>query len=434
MQEDILRQIREYPHLLGIAAGKLLLSDIHSEMIRYIWDTQESRGIQAHRGSYKTTANTIIAPIWWMLFHPNDRIGIIRKTATDAFETVATIRNLMRLEELQAIFKMAHGLAPKAITNRKDKVTYNFKSTITPEGNLNAYGVDGAITGSHLDRIIVDDVITRRDRWSKAERERTKDYIREIQTNILDPGQPLSAAGTPWHPDDAWTVLPEPKKYTIEECQILSPEEIEAKRKLTTPALFAINYLLEHRASEDCLFSTPCMNKWDWTSKSEVVAHVDASFQGTHTSALTIAQDTAEGKIQMTGFTDTGHIKEWIPQIYSLLKRYRVKKIWVETNPDKGYTAELLRNYIEEHTDAFQQKTEVIEYHEDLKKDVKIATYLYKYWDDVIWDEYTEAEYLSQVTEWMEGQEPDDAPDSAASLLRMWRDGEGSLPDGYWGW
>jgi hypothetical protein len=37
----------------------------------------------------------------------------------------------------------------------------------------------------------------------------------------------------------------------------------------------------------------------------------------------------------------------------------------------------------------------------------------------LVWDENIQPEYMNQILDYMEGQEPDDCPDSAASLLRM---------------
>ena len=50
-----IEQIRQHPHILGHLGGKSLLTEMHSDWIRYIWDTTRSRSLKAHRGSYKST-------------------------------------------------------------------------------------------------------------------------------------------------------------------------------------------------------------------------------------------------------------------------------------------------------------------------------------------------------------------------------------------
>ncbi|MDR1901640.1 MAG: hypothetical protein LBQ88_05070, partial [Treponema sp.] len=49
----------------------------------------------------------------WMLFHPNDRIALIRKNFKAAADVIRAIAGAMEREEVQAIFKQAHGKAPR---------------------------------------------------------------------------------------------------------------------------------------------------------------------------------------------------------------------------------------------------------------------------------------------------------------------------------
>ena len=57
-------------------------------------------------------------------------------------------------------------------------------------------------------------------------------------------------------------------------------------------------------------------------------------------------------------------------------------------------------------------------YHEVQNKHVKIVNYLGEMWQDIEWAEETQPEYLEQIVDYREKEEPDDAPDSAAALLR----------------
>lgn len=238
-EAEVVSMILQKPHYLGNIAGKDKLTDIHSDWIKYIWETNKHRSLQAHRGSYKSTAIGAVGVVWWLLQHPDDRIAIVRKTFTDAADTVSTIAKIMSDPKIKEIFRILQGELPEFITRRKEKIEFTFKKTKTNEGSVEAFGLDAAFTGRHFDRMLLDDVVTLKDRQSRAERERTKDIIREIQTNIIDPGKPVSFIGTPWHSEDAWTICPKPVKYTISDCHILSEEDIAEKRKLTTASLFA---------------------------------------------------------------------------------------------------------------------------------------------------------------------------------------------------
>jgi hypothetical protein len=123
-------------------------------------------------------------------------------------------------------------------------------------------------------------------------------------------------------------------------------------------------------------------------------------------------------------FTD--HIEKEVPRIRELMRYYRCTKIFVETNPDKGYTAKLLGQNITNPDEV--RPIRVIEYHEKMDKHIKITSYGLRYWKDIVWcndicgskvnGDPTSA-YISQVLDYREKQEPDDCPDSMASLLKM---------------
>jgi len=411
---DHLIKIREYPHLLGNLIGKDKLKEIHSEWITYAWDDVKHKSLQAHRGSYKTTAITIVGAIWWLLFNPNDRIAIVRKGFTDASDCVKSIRSAFQLPILCGLFEYAHGLSPKLFVKRDARLTFNFKRKSTPEGSIDAYGLETNLTGKHYDKIITDDIITLKDRISSTEREKTKEFVREMRTNIIDPGKSFVGVGTPWHKLDAWgevkdsiEVMPRPiKKYSIMDCDILNEEEIQQKKSVTTPSLFAANYLLQHMSSEESIFKEPFFKEWNYSYEGR--AHLDAKYWGTDTNALTIMAKKPDGRIQAVGFTFNENVKEKYGFIYHKWLNYRTGTMYNESNADKAFLADELS----------KMGIPVQSYHESMNKHVKITSWLLKYWNLIDWDYRTDDEYLCQIVEYIEGASVDDAPDSAASLLR----------------
>lgn len=406
-----LKQIRVQPHILGLIAGKNKLTSLHSQWIRYLWDTNEHLSLQAHRGSYKTTAVTVIGSIWWLLFHPEDRVAIIRKTATDASAVLHMISLIMQDPGVKALFALAHGKAPKPTLKQGNQLSWDFKTIPTPEASITGHGLDGSLTGKHYDKIMLDDVITMKDRISRAERERTKEVLREIYTNIIDPGKSVAHAGTPWHRDDAWQDAPNPiQKYSVSDCGLLSPAEIAQKKKTTTPFLYSANYDLEITTAQDMLFKDPFFLPWDYTVRTGIYSHIDAAFQGTHTCALTIMARKPDGRIQAIGHLSPGNIKDWITDASRLMKRRLTQELFMETNPDKGYSLDKFRD-----TKVIPRCTD---YQEKQNKTLKISSILYEAWDSIDWDPDTDPEYMNQILDWREGMEPDDAPDSAATLLR----------------
>lgn len=404
--------VRDEPHRLGWLMGKDRLGPLHSTMIRHVWDSfDEHRALQGHRGSYKTTAVLEVGSVRWLLFFPNDRIAILRKKHADAAAVVSTISKAMRVPEVQAVFEAAHGCVPEAVTDRYGEVTFSFKSTNTPEASVTALGLDSGYTGHHYDKVILDDFVTLKDRLSRAEREKTKEQVREVITNVLDPGRAAGFTGTPWARGDAWEVVPvEPLRYTVHDTGILTPEQVEMKRATTTPFLWAANYELRLDEEGDRLFSEPRYGKWLRCTGAQ--AHLDAAFDGGHTCALTILARRGEG-FQGVGYAYPGNVKDWLGFVKSACQRFGVASLWMETNADKGYTADALAKLGVPVTPKTQ-------YAESMNKHVKISTYLYEVWGSIEWDEdETDPEYLEQVVDYREGQEPDDAPDSAASLVRQ---------------
>lgn len=419
---DDIRRILRHPHLIGHLVGKTKLTELHSRWIHEVWDepavgnTKCTAPLMAHRGAYKTTACTEIGCIYWLLLHPNDRIALIRATWSTANDTLKTIAAYMANELVQELFRALHDCYPVATTNRDGRLTFNFKGTITKEGSIDAYGIDTVPTGSHYDEVIGDDFVVIEDRFSRAKRERTKYNLLEIVTHILDPGKRFHAVGTPWHKEDAWTVLPPPRKYTCYDTGIMSPEDIEQARAGDTDVMFAANYLLEHKGGSDMLFQEP--EKGDWlTETAKVYAHLDASYvtgRGRDTTALTIGQRRQDGAIQMYGMVWHGSAEENGDAILRELRRRNCRYLTMEDNGDKGFLAKILRRY---GTDD-GQVVRTVNYHEKMNKHTKIVAYLGHHWHDLVWAQDTDNDYLSQVCDYMEGASPDDAPDSAASLLR----------------
>lgn len=414
--DEILKALIDHPHLLGHLMGKDKLNELHSEWIKYCWDSNEPRALQAFRGGYKSTAIDTVGVVRNFLVNPNERIALIRKSYNDSCTIVSSVKQAMELPQIKELFKYAHGFYPRATMAKEGKLRYNFKSTITPEVSFTAHGLESSLTGMHYDRIICDDIITLKDRVSKAEREKTKEMVNEIATNIIDPGKGSIWIGTPWHKEDAWNEInkfADIAMYPISQYNFLGEKAVEEKKRTTTPFLFSANYELEIKRDESSLFSEPKMAEgWDYTKRS--YAHIDCAYDGNHYCALTIISPlddddpTISKKFQAIGFTYPGNCKAWANEVMRLCRRYKVRFLLNETNPDKGYFANQMEKL------GVRTKT----YAEKENKHIKISTNLYEYWDEMYWSPDTDPEYLNQIIDYREGSEPDDAPDSCASLLR----------------
>lgn len=410
---DQLRKILRYPHLIGHMVGKKKLTTMHSAWIHSIWDPPNDTALQAHRGAYKTTALTEIGCVYDLLRNPNHRILLSRETWTVANDTMKTIGQYMENELVQELFRALHGFYPEKIVDRDGRITFNFKKTVTKEGSIDAYGIDTVPTGSHYDVFLPDDVVSIKDRFSRAKREKTLISIQEIRTNILDPGAFTRATGTPWHKEDAWSVLPPPLKYDCYATGILSPADIEKKRETMTKAMFAANYELVHVNGDDLMFSNPTIGPWE-RSRRRKFAHLDAAYGGKDLTALTIMGRRDDGRLQAWGRVWHCAAEQVLPQIRAEMRSRGCFEITMEDNGDKGFLATLTADY-----SAGEESIVASTYHETQNKHKKIHDYLGHHFAEIVWADDTDDEYMAPIVDYTEKAEPDDPPDSAASLLRQ---------------
>jgi hypothetical protein len=409
MNRDYALKVRDTPRLLGHLLGYTKLRPLHDQWIHETWDTPGSHALMAFRGSYKTTAVVIVGIIRYLLFYPDTRIFIIHKTYTDAAKVVHAVSSAFDKPTIKALFHEVHGIVPHKTVDNDGRLSFNFKEKSTLEANLTAYGIRTAITGSHADVIIADDIIGLEDRVSRAERDAVKERIRELAANIIDPAALTIWLGTKWAQGDGWEVIEtftEIKKYPVSTYNFLPPEAIEEKRKRLTPFLFAVNYELELLSDESLMFQDPHWGVFapeSWRTMA-VTAQLDAAYGGEDTCALTIRAGN-----QMIGFLHQGHVQHWYDFIAAQYRKYHCREILIETNADKGYVARDLREY----------SLSVRTYAERDNKVIKISTYLYGAWADLVWDENTDPRYMEQILDYRPGGGGhDDAPDSAAVLCR----------------
>ena len=263
-----------------------------------------------------------------------------------------------------------------------------------------------------------------KDRASNAERERIKNVWMELQ-NVRNRGGRTIAVGTTWHKQDVFSLMPPADIYTCYDCckyGIMTMKEIENLKKTMTPALFAANYELKFIANEDALFTDirylrPC-DLTDEEIKLQVTpkdfldgctAHLDASYGGADTTALTLMKKLSDGRIIAFGKVWNKHVKHCMNDISMLCNFYNFRMLWMETNGDKGYLAKEFRD----------RGVRVMTYHEKMNKDIKIQTYLYGAWQDIYWLEETDPNYINQIMDYTANAEIVDAPDSASCVCRL---------------
>lgn len=394
----------KYAHMLGFDK----LGELHNDWIKDMAFGKEDATLQGSRGTYKTTCVSVALALLIMLL-PNKRTLFVRKTDSDVKEVIKQVQKILRDPHTLYLVECIYGVNLKLGVQSATEIMTNLTTDLKGTNQLVGIGTGSSITGKHFDYIFSDDIVNVSDRVSKAERERTKAFYQELQ-NVKNRGGRIFNSGTPWHPEDAFTLMPEPKKYDCyhpEIRKIISEQELAELRKKMLPSLFAANYELRHIASENVIFTDPVTNGGAEMCKQGTM-HLDSAFYGEDYTAWSIMR-RVDGKYYLYGKLKRKHVEDCYEAIKEDYDRFLCGKLLNESNADKGMVGKDLR----------KAGMKVILYHESMNKYMKIVTYLKAIWKDLVFVEGTDTEYIQQICDYFEDAEHDDAPDSAASLARV---------------
>lgn len=395
------------PIAFGHAVGFDKLGTLHNAWIQDMVRGSEDKTLQAHRGSYKTTCVSIaLAEIIVLL--PNLKTLFMRKTDADVKEVVRQVRNLLLSPYMEALCEKIHGKPLILITVSATEISTNLAADNKGTSQLVACGVNGSLTGKHFDRIFTDDIVNVQDRISRAERDHTKTIYQELQ-NIRNRGGRIFNTGTPWHKEDAFSMMPNIEKHDCYSTGLISGDELQTIKSSMTSSLFAANYELRHIASDDVIFDTPQMGAESCLAE-QGICHIDAAYGGDDYTAFTIARKKG-ATYYLYGRLWHKHVDNCMDEIIRLRKSFNAGEIYCETNADKGYLAKALR----------AKGERAVTYHENMNKFLKITSYLKAEWRNVVFVAGTDDAYIDQICDYNENVEHDDAPDSAASIVkRLW--------------
>lgn len=197
--------------------------------------------------------------------------------------------------------------------------------------------------------------------------------------------------------------------YTIDDNPFLPPAFVEnLKREYQGTVLYDRYILGMWAAAEGALFTTYP----EFTDNEELlyngIAHVDASYGGSDFTAFTCGKRDGD-KLYLYGKLWNRHVDTVVDFIAQKTHELRCSPIYMETNADKGYLGR-----------EFQRNGEQTRmYNEYQNKFFKIATFLRKWWPNIVFLEGTDKAYISQILSYTEAAEHDDAPDSAACICRI---------------
>lgn len=395
------------PKMIGIWVGFDDLVDLHNDWIRGFIFEDEDQTLLAHRGSFKTTCLSLALALLIVL-RPNLTIGFFRKTDTDTVEIIKQISKILLSEPIQRMVKDIYGDNLILTTSSVSEINTNLNESTKGTSQLVGMGIGTSITGKHFDIIVTDDIVNVKDRISKAERERTRGSYMELQ-NIKNRDGRFINTGTPWHKEDVIEDMPNKKTYNCYQTGLMTTDEIRHLQSVMTPSLFAANYELKHIADQDAMFTNP-----KYTDNENLlrdgIGHIDAAYGGDDSTAFTIANKIGDDYF-VFGKKWKKHVDDCLGEIMMYHKHFMTGTIHTEYNADKGYLDKNLK----------QRSIPSEVYQEKENKYMKIATILRSEWGNIHFLDGTDPEYIAEVLDYTENAQHDDAPDSLASILRVFR-------------
>lgn len=416
------------PYRFGNLLGFKKLTPDHNKFI-FIFLRDEFgrvRILQAHRGSYKTTCGLVAMTLLVMMF-PNIRILISRKSKTMASKLIVALQQIFETPVMKMWFYARWGVTD--ITTAKWNTTelrLAINTRISPEPNFTAVGTGSAQTGDHYDYVWSDDIITPEDRYSEKERDRTNNYIHELE-HIADPISVRMFSGTPWHEKDGFTMLRNMgfkiHQFPLGTIRIpdLTPEIIAQKQRTTSKSLWAANMLLQHEKDANPEFPEPIYENCPRLNMP-LYAWIDGAFGGENHTAIWIGGEH-NGLIYLVQALMYGNIADHWDDIRGLWNSLRIRKFFFEDNgaqkligsrltemgiPNEGFPSAL--NKYADITNTLKPLWPRLRFAESLRPPTDS-------FEEVTED--TIPHPLSQVLEYNEDTENDDSPDSLAKLCRQ---------------
>ena len=406
--EQLIRELKAKPDNYLRLMGFGRKSPVYREWMRIMVFGKEDETIQAFRGSGKTTCVAgSLALI--MVLYPNLRVAFMRKTDSDVKEVIAQVRKMLESEDTRAISLAIWGVQVVLTISTQNELSTNLTNDPRGSSQLTGMGVNGSLTGKHYDVIFTDDIVNLKDRTSRAEREHTKSVYMELQ-NIKNRGGRIVNTMTPWHVDDAGSLMPKPRKWDYTTMpEVMTEEDAKHIKERMTPSLWAANYELRFIPSDDVIFTSPKTGA-DQSLVEGGECHVDAAYHGEDFTAFT-AMAVHDGVRYVYGRMWRKHVDDVMPLIMDDYRRLMLGRLYTETNADKGYSARAFKD----------MGARVVPYPESMNKHMKIVTHLKAAWPSIVFVEGTDQAYIDQICDYTEDAEHDDAPDSLASLCQRGR-------------
>lgn len=339
-KQQAITLLTETPYKIGHWLGFKDLTELHNEWLRSFLYEKKDQTLLAHRGSYKTTDLSLFFGIH-TLERPNENVMFFRKTDTDVVEVMNQTQKILSSDIMQAIAYALYGCYIHFDKANNTEIHTNLCTSPKGVSQILGLGIGTSITGKHADIVVTDDIVNLKDRISRAERERTKTQYMELQ-NIKNRTGRFINTGTPWHKEDAISIMPNVKRYDCYSTGLIGRGKLEEIRCSMSDSLFAANYELKHIADKNAMFMSPQFMA-DESLLYNGIAHIDAAYGGEDSTAFTAMHKLQDGRIAAFGKRWESHVEDCLTEIAAYHERFRLGTIECEDNADKGYLKKELK-------------------------------------------------------------------------------------------
>lgn len=189
--------------VLEVEKGKDMLGSFHQELCNFVEeDRHKKKLLLLPRGHLKSTLVTIGYATQQIVKNPNIRILILNATWQLAVDFLSEIKR--NLQQSPKLLELYGDLTVNNTEWSQDRITL-----FRPDGNIKgptvwAAGIDGNLTGSHPDLIIMDDVVTRDNTQSIEQIDKVKLRYKDA-LDLLEPKGQLIVIGTRWTHTDFYS-------------------------------------------------------------------------------------------------------------------------------------------------------------------------------------------------------------------------------------
>jgi hypothetical protein len=217
--------------------------------------------IKAHVESGKSSQLTIARVLWELGRNPSLRVAIVSNTHGQAVKLLRAIATYIEQgAEVRAVFpKLTRGIP------WNDSALAVARPVVSKDPSIQAFGVGGAVIGSRIDLLILDDVVDFENARTAEQRDKLVAWVQSALLGRLTANGRVIVVGTAFHPEDVlhrleaqgWPTF----RYGIEDehgeprwQQRWTRERIAAKRRELGPAEAARQLDVMARSDGDSRF------------------------------------------------------------------------------------------------------------------------------------------------------------------------------------